>query len=444
MDQDHLFISYAWEDGALAEWLTLKLTSLGYRVWCDRVKLLGGESYPLDIDEAIKHRTFRMLALLSGHSINKPNPVKERTLALNLARERKQDFLIPLNVDGLRPTALDWMTSDLSYIPFSSWSDGLTALLKKLDSVGAPRTVRNGAEEVRAWLDSGLGVRERPERLWTNLIPVQVPKVVRRFTFHHDDGGKWPDNLARVRQSGKISWAFAEPGEMSVSNVEQISWKSGSRQYDGLAIGEIITRLVLAHVDGHCASRGLRRAGNGDWYFPKDLVAGNQLLFHTYTGRATRTKVVGERKFWTGRLPEHSRYHLSFVLKPRLFEFGDPAILLRPRVVLTELSGAELDAGKLVRRRKALCKSWFNHQWLSRVLGICAFLSGDKDGALLAPHWCSELKLAPLPMSVECPISLVPEPTEDQVDPDHEEDESDIVESEIPVREDASAEEGVE
>ncbi len=59
---DHLFISYATEDGELAEWLTLRLTTEGYKAWCDRVKLLGGESYPRDIDKAIKTQTFRMLA----------------------------------------------------------------------------------------------------------------------------------------------------------------------------------------------------------------------------------------------------------------------------------------------------------------------------------------------------------------------------------------------
>ena len=59
---DHLFISYAWEDAALAEWLTLQLTNLGYAVWCDRFELLGGESYPRDIDAAIKDRRFRVLA----------------------------------------------------------------------------------------------------------------------------------------------------------------------------------------------------------------------------------------------------------------------------------------------------------------------------------------------------------------------------------------------
>jgi hypothetical protein len=54
--RDHLFISYAWEDVALAEWLTFKLTSLGYKVWCDRIKLFGGESFPKEIDRAIKNR----------------------------------------------------------------------------------------------------------------------------------------------------------------------------------------------------------------------------------------------------------------------------------------------------------------------------------------------------------------------------------------------------
>ena len=69
---NHLFISYATEDGDLAEWLTLRLTTEGYKVWCDRVKLLGGESYPRDIDKAIKTQTFRMLALISKNSLLRP------------------------------------------------------------------------------------------------------------------------------------------------------------------------------------------------------------------------------------------------------------------------------------------------------------------------------------------------------------------------------------
>jgi hypothetical protein len=42
--RDHLFISYAGEDWPFAEWLALRLTAECYKVRCDRIKLLGGES----------------------------------------------------------------------------------------------------------------------------------------------------------------------------------------------------------------------------------------------------------------------------------------------------------------------------------------------------------------------------------------------------------------
>ncbi|MBI5851773.1 MAG: toll/interleukin-1 receptor domain-containing protein [Planctomycetes bacterium] len=57
--RDHLFVSYASEDAAFAQWPTLRLTAAGYKVWCDQIKLLGGESYPVDIDAAIWTRKFR-------------------------------------------------------------------------------------------------------------------------------------------------------------------------------------------------------------------------------------------------------------------------------------------------------------------------------------------------------------------------------------------------
>lgn len=435
MSRDHLFISYAWEDGALAEWLTLKLTALGYRVWCDRIKLLGGESYPRDIDDAIKTGTFRVLALLSHHSIQKPNPLKERTLALNLARERREDFLIPLNVDGLPPTSLDWMLSDLSYIPFTSWSDGLSALLKKLEAVSAPRENPDGAAAVHSWLDAGLNVTDRPERLWTNLIPIQLPAITRRITLRVEGGGDWPADLPRYQQSERVAWSFAEPPSMRFTNVEQMLWSGERRRFDGMSLADIVARLVQEHLDAHCRSRGLRRASNGDWFFPGALVPSDVLRFTTYTGRSTRTKVVGERKFWSGPRPERCRYHLSFTLRPRLFGFGRPMILLRPRVVLTELSGEQMDATKLVRRRKALCKSWFNHHWLSRVLAVSSFLGGGAtESVKLAPEWCPDLTIESQPLTVESPVSLAGGIAVEE--PDGLEDEGDLVEDAVAEDED--------
>src|SRR2546422_7723034 len=137
--RDHLFISYASEGHVFANWLALRLAAAGYEVWYDRIKLLGGESYPKDIDDAIKNRTFRLLSVISRHSLTKPNPLKERTQALTISSERNIDFLIPLNLDGIPAAELNWMISDLTYVPFyKGWGPGLAQLLKKLISTGAP------------------------------------------------------------------------------------------------------------------------------------------------------------------------------------------------------------------------------------------------------------------------------------------------------------------
>ncbi len=90
---EHLFISYAIEDGCFADWLALKLASEGFKVWYDRLKLLGGESYPHDITEAIQNKTFRLIAILSHNSINKENPRKERTLGIKCWKEQEKPRL---------------------------------------------------------------------------------------------------------------------------------------------------------------------------------------------------------------------------------------------------------------------------------------------------------------------------------------------------------------
>lgn len=108
--RDHLFISYAGEDHTLAKWLALRLTAEGYAVWMDSLRLLGGESYPRDIDQALKERTFRLIAVLTRHSIGKPNPRKERTLGLNIARARGESPAAA----GTRGQGLDH-PSDLVY-----------------------------------------------------------------------------------------------------------------------------------------------------------------------------------------------------------------------------------------------------------------------------------------------------------------------------------------
>ncbi|MFQ5473893.1 MAG: toll/interleukin-1 receptor domain-containing protein, partial [Dehalococcoidia bacterium] len=216
--RDLLFISYAWEDGAVAEWLTLKLTALGYRVWCDRFEMLGGEPWPADVDDAIRNHAFRLLHLVSKHSLHKPNPTKERELALALGRERGiPDFLIPLNLDGTKPSELPWRLIDVTYIPFQDWGAGLQQLLKQLDRKGAPRSL--GARGVAVAATAFLPVQavcEEPEIVYSNCLPfVRVPKVVRRYQFsrpvYDSDSAILRDAWAFRLIDDRLALAFEPP-----------------------------------------------------------------------------------------------------------------------------------------------------------------------------------------------------------------------------------------
>ncbi len=410
--RDHLFISYAWEDGALAEWLTLKLTAEGYKVWCDRFKLLGGESYPRDIDQAIREQTFRILALLSKHSIAKPNPLKERTLALSLARKRKEDFLIPINVDGLAPDELGWMLSDLSYIPFSrSWAQGLAHLLKKLRSIDAPTPLADGRRVVADWFAGRDGVSDVPERLWTNLIEIEdLPSTLLRITVADppasDAVATWP----HYRESDTVAWSFEAPEDSRVLDLvelEEVDWRAPYGA-SGLRLADVVTRLLSQYLHFHCVGKGMAVTADGEHlYFPSGVLPGDRLSFTGYEGKATWLLAVGERTFRVGNSArEKSRYHLSPTLRPNLWKYARPVVQVQVRVFLTDLSGRPLDTAKAIRRRKRICKNWWNHQWLSRVLAIASWMADAQERINLARISAHPIVLAGIPLQVTAPVGI--------------------------------------
>jgi len=143
--RDHLFVSFATPEWALAEWLTLRLTAEGYRVWCERFGCLGGELFPRNVADALRRRTNRVLALFSHAALREPTPTRERALALGLAEERGRDFVIPLSVEVLPPQAVTWLTSESAVISFDkSWTTGLSRLLARLQRLGVPRSLLDG------------------------------------------------------------------------------------------------------------------------------------------------------------------------------------------------------------------------------------------------------------------------------------------------------------
>lgn len=378
--RNHFFISYATEDGELAEWLAVRLTAEGYKVWFDRTHLLGGESYPDDIDYAIKDRTFRLLALLSRASLRKPNPRKERTLALNIARERQTDFLIPLNVNGLSATDLDWMTSDLTFIPFhNSWAEGFGKLIKKLKSVGAPQNVEIGRASVRDWMAVNAKPMIREEKLRVNMLPVtEVPRVLNKFEIQERVilpklAEYWP--FFSLPNSTAV-WAFDPPGvdlNVPVRSATAVSWQDVP-EFDGLRMENLALAILRKAVTVKCLQGGMKLVPKSSLpYFPEGLLPENHLRFTTYGGKKTYVSALGERTFRSGEHRERIKYHLAPNFRLTA-ELGQLMVRVSIRLHLTDLGGYPLEGSKVTSRRKRICRNWWNHEWISRFMAVVEWL----------------------------------------------------------------------
>lgn len=407
--REYLFISYANEDATLAEWLTLKLTAEGYKVWCYSVQLLGGESYPRDIDKAIKEKTYRMIALLSKHSLSKPNPVKERTLALNLGRERGVDFLIPLNVDGLSPIELDWMTSDLVFIPFyENWAKGLNQLLKKLQSIGTPCNLKNGKETAAAWLDSRSTVAQRSETLWTNLLEIkEIPRAMLKIGLQQPDQFVWPPNWVYHSQSKDILWSFEKPEHIGEANIlESTEWNNEIGQA-GFRPSNAVTTILKDYLRLMCLKKGLRETLDRRLYFPPEMLPGNQLTYRRYDGKMSHVLACGERTFRTARgVRQKSRYHLSPVFRPLLRDFANPVLQVNLRLHLTDVDGRPLDEHTSLRRRKRICKDWWNHEWLSRLLAVIYWMADGQETFDITMNPSCKIVLSGIPINLKAPVGI--------------------------------------
>jgi hypothetical protein len=379
---DHIFISYAWEDRVVADWLTLRLTAAGYRVWCDRFKMLGGERFPEHIDDAIKFRTFRMLGLLSRHSLHKPNPVNERTLALALARERNVDFYIPLDLEGIKATDLPWMVSSITFIPFTDWFDGLSRTLKKLRSIDAPTPLADsGTQAVIEALAPHSVLRTAPERLFSNCFRFsRLPEALRLFA-PKSFAGPVPDSISAVwpnhtLDDGQVA-AFASPPEVQgfeFRELDPVLWQT-TPAINTTPTRHIVSNLLRQSLRLKLIQRGLREDKNsGLIYFPR-APGGDEtkLVFVSPAGKTEDLQATGGRRFGE----DVYRYHLAPTFRIRSDMGADFWAQLTVRVFITDKHGTPLPAASAFVRRKHLTTNWYNHQWLTRQLAVIRYLSGE-------------------------------------------------------------------
>lgn len=383
----HLFVSYAIEDGVLAKWLARKLAAQGFAVWFDQMKLLGGEPWPQDIDHAIKHRTFRMLALMSSHSVHKPNPTKERVAGMNVGRGRGvPDFVITLKLDD---AALDWQTSDISYIPFNrGWAEGWRQLLAKLAAVDAPKSLVSPVAQAAGSFPRGDDlVSDSSEQVFANVIRVKAfPDKLSVFRLTSDLSSTerarlkstWPH--FRINDDALVA-LYPPPADFAphvAATKEQCLWT------DTETFRDVRARDIAASLITKTLGRRLLKAGchehpkqPGIYYLPSHFTEDGKLWFPGYWGKRTWLLIRGRVTFRrAGGRREVNFHHFAFRL--RLARGLDRGfyVQLSPSLFFFDEQGHPILDASVGARRKKVAMMWFNHKWHCRVLAAQHLLVG--------------------------------------------------------------------
>jgi TIR domain len=395
----HLFISYAVEDVALARWLAQKLAARGHPVWFDKMKPLGGEPWPHALDDAIKHRTFRMLALVSKDSMRKKRPLAEWTLAQRIARQRKvADFLIPLHVDDSEPERL---AATAPPIPFSSgWASGWKALVKKLDLIKAPRSLPNGAQLAASCFPRGEDLtKDSSELLFANIIRVtSLPNVLRVFQAADSLGAEDREALEGVWTFYEIAKdavvAFFPPPPEFVDRIRPTHEKlflAEPRTFRNVRIRDIVGGLILKALGRRLVKAGCLKHPNAGmketFFFPEMIAEGAQLESLGFGGKKIRIPIRGKVAFRrSGGVTEVNFHYFAFRLRLARGLDSDFYVQLKPTLVFFDEKGEPIGEDKNVQTRlRRITKTWDNEEWLNRIMAAEHVLCGSTPASANDP-----------------------------------------------------------
>jgi hypothetical protein len=451
-----IFLSHASpEDNDFARWLALQLANEGYPVWCDLTKLLGGEDFWKDIQEAIRNRSIRFLFALSRSSNTKDGTLQELACAKAVAaqvRSEIRDFIIALRIDDLPYSEVDIEIQRLNHISFTtSWAAGFNQSLKKLAEDDVPKDPRFNPDSVSSWWRSQSefsavqGVVEKPELEISNWYGVErFPETVWCHTVSRRLPGKLDFDLSGLpypaAKATDLSFlSFARADELS-SFLDKSIYVASSlevRVDDILARSRPLARELISMLrqgwesfvekSGLSVQRVAPRPSR--FYFLKDQIPNDRIFFQGVGSKRTYRDVVG----YATKRGVLRYWHYAISGKPDLLPY--PHVVIRGHVLFSD-TGTSLwaDAEKAAKARRNQCKGWWNDEWRDRMLAVMSQLRGDNEFIEIPMSSDRAVTLRGYPDSFECPVSYagerVKETELDDYFDDDDDDEDQIEEDE--------------
>ena len=443
-----VFISHANpEDNEFASWLGTRLTSAGYEVWTDVLKLIGGEQFWRDIGEAIKEEATVVIVALSRDSYQKDGVLDEIALAISTGRKlNKQDFVIPIRLDDLPYSDVPEQLFRLNVIDFShNWADGFSKLLKKLQDLQIPQATNDFGEALAAWqkfkLRQSASIADIPEAVFSNWFPItSLPLDINFSRFNASQEAMkraFGEFQSPVTQHLRLALSFADATALQMETpyipLEQAYRVPLSRFLEGQATDgphilrrdarNMVTGLLRQAWEQFARSQGLllcEFAHGSAWFVPLDLIEGNIAAFQDENGNQRRRRLVGRS--------EKRKVYWHFAVSGKVTIPTPQRLVLRPHVVFTEDGKTPLDSKlRAARLRRSFCKSWWNDRWRDMLRAFAALLSKEGETFILPLGGDAEAIIDATPMIFDDPLSIadddsVPPAEENQVEDETEAD----------------------
>lgn len=411
--RDTLLIDHIVADHAIATWLARKLSLEGYKTWCYGTAPLAGENADSTVRTLIQNRAIQYLPILSRKALGELNFTNRCGAALS-----KEEFLLPCWADNLDELASTSKLLQYEAARFNtSWSTGLNAVLRRLQSNGISANLESAqgkAIALRAYIPEPV-VQVAPERVFSNVFSVTIPKSIIVFELSRDIDADELELLKRSWAFVKVSpskiLAFEHPPETvplkRMPNIPEYAWEN-YYEYEGQNSLDVVKELVRKSLDVACYRAGLEYCDDRKViYFPDNNGVQHRVRFQHLDGRITHVAMTGEQQYGWGQNKSRFRYQLAPRFKVGRDEVGLWWVTTRIYVRVTDCSGNLYQKKEIIRRRKSVTKGWWNKHWLARTLGVMQALKLDpSDEFIEVGTGRRQVLVKTLPLEWECPVAI--------------------------------------
>lgn len=373
----YIFISYATEDAAFADWLYQKLTLSGYHVWLDKYCLKKGEAFLDVFPNVIKNETVRFLPILTEHSLRKENPKKERATAQNVKSSLgDKEFIVPIRLSStVGPLELDHITVDLNWIDFSNcWATGLEELLSSFEeNESIPK-------DAMATLSSNhfynFEVKEKKESLYSNLLTIEsLPTKI--FCIKKSET-QFPPQW-QLSSEFEDCYYFIEGNQQFLEKAFLVDVDLKIKESPGFL--NVFKSVLQKTINNHLETKGLKpTTEKGVYGFRED--GKNKINYRNLEGKKAYLRTKGNVRI--------STYFLAAKYSLLYDQFSVPKIRINFKFNFFNEKGMPLPSKTAFKKQSKLRKSHYNFRWLAKILALASFFTQGQEMFILCDNACGK------------------------------------------------------